>query len=201
MHLNKQLKEKNRESLASVLPITAIVFLLSITIAPLEPGALVLFLFGAILLIFGMGLFTLGVDMSMMPMGEGVGVEVRRSKHLLIPIVVYFLLGVLSTMAEPDLQVLAEQVPAIDNQVLILTVAAGVGLFLVVAALRIRKGVPLRRAVYRLPGRHPPLPAQPAAADGRGPVVYLPGAGSVSVWGQCGLHARRLLSGVHCGLQ
>jgi len=145
LHLNKQLKEKNRESLASVLPITAIVFLLSITIAPLEPGALVLFLFGAILLIFGMGLFTLGVDMSMIPMGEGVGVEVSRSKHLLIPIVVYFLLGVLSTMAEPDLQVLAEQVPAIDNQVLILTVAAGVGLFLVVAALRIRKGVPLRR--------------------------------------------------------
>ena len=58
MHLNKQLREKTRESMASVLPITAIVFLLSITIAPLDPGTLVLFLFGAVLLIGGMGLFT-----------------------------------------------------------------------------------------------------------------------------------------------
>lgn len=111
VRLNKQLKEKNKESLSSVLPITAIVFLLSISIAPLDPGTLVLFLFGAILLIGGMGFFTLGVDMSMTPMGEGVGVEVSRARHLIVPIVLYFLLGVLATVAEPDLQVLAEQVP------------------------------------------------------------------------------------------
>ena len=104
-----------------------------------------LFLFGAILLIGGMGLFTLGVDMSMTPMGEGMGVEVSRCRHLLIPVVVYFVLGVLSTVAEPDLQVLAEQVPAIENLVLILTVAVGVGIFLVVAFLRVRAGIPLRR--------------------------------------------------------
>lgn len=145
MHLNKQLKEKTRESMASVLPITAIVFLLSVTIAPLDPGTLVLFLFGAILLVGGMGLFTLGVDMSMIPMGEGVGVAISRSRRLIIPVVTYFLLGVLTTIAEPDLQVLANQVPAIDNMVLILTVAVGVGVFLAVAALRIRKGIPLRR--------------------------------------------------------
>ena len=81
MRLNKQLKEKNKESLSSVLPITAIVFLLSISIAPLDPGTLVLFLFGAILLIGGMGFFTLGVDMSMTPMGEGVG-DVYKRKRL-----------------------------------------------------------------------------------------------------------------------
>ena len=145
MHLNKQLKEKTKESMASVLPITAIVFLLSITIAPLDPGTLVLFLFGAILLIGGMGLFTLGVDMSMTPMGEGMGVELSRSRRLLIPVAVYFILGVLSTVAEPDLQVLAEQVPSIENLILILTVAVGVGIFLVIAFLRVRAGIPLRR--------------------------------------------------------
>ena len=145
MRLNKQLQEKNKESLSSVLPITAIVFLLSISIAPLDPGTLVLFLFGAILLIGGMGFFTLGVDMSMTPMGEGVGVEVSRARHLIVPIVLYFLLGVLATVAEPDLQVLAEQVPSIDNPVLIWTVAIGVGIFLVIAAMRIRMAVPLRR--------------------------------------------------------
>ena len=127
MRINKQLREKNQESLASVLPITAIVFFLSVTVAPLDPGSLVLFLFGAALLVVGMGFFTLGVDMSMIPMGEGVGASVSRAKGLLIPLLIYFLLGLLTTMAEPDLQVLARQTPAIPSWTLILTVASGVG--------------------------------------------------------------------------
>ena len=145
MRLNKQLTEKIQESMASVLPITAIVFLLSISIAPLDPGTLVLFLFGAVLLVGGMGLFTLGVDMSMIPMGEGVGVVLSKHRLLILPVFAYFLLGVLTTMAEPDLQVLAKQVSAIPGTVLILTVAVGVGLFLAAATLRIRWGFPLRR--------------------------------------------------------
>ncbi len=150
MRINRHLMEKIRESMASVLPITAIVFLLSITIAPLDPGTLVLFLFGAILLVGGMGLFTLGVDMSMIPMGEGVGSTLSKSRHLIIPLMVYFLLGVLTTMAEPDLQVLSKQVPAINSTVLVVTVAVGVGLFLVAATVRIRRGVPLRRMLLVL---------------------------------------------------
>lgn len=150
MRLNRKLVEKTQESMASVLPITAIVFLLSITVAPLDPGTLVLFLFGAILLVGGMGLFTLGVDMSMIPMGEGVGSTISKSKFWIVPVVVYFLLGVLTTMAEPDLQVLSKQVPAISSMVLIVTVAVGVGLFLVAATLRIRWGVPLRRLLVIL---------------------------------------------------
>lgn len=131
--------------MASVLPITVIVLLLSITVAPLDTGAMTLFLFGAVMLIFGMGLFTLGVDMSMLPMGEGIGFELSRSKRILLPVLVFFLLGALSTIAEPDLQVLANQVPSIDGRILIYTVAAGVGVFLVVAALRIYLQIPLRR--------------------------------------------------------
>ena len=64
-----QLKAKINESLASVLPITGIILLLSITVAPLDAGVVVLFLFGSILLVFGMGLFTLGADMAMLPIG------------------------------------------------------------------------------------------------------------------------------------
>ena len=115
------------ESLASVLPLTAIVFILSITLLPLSSGALVLFLFGAVMLIIGMGFFTMGADMSMMPMGEGIGMEMSRTKNIGGPLLVCFILGMLITIAEPDLQVLAEQVPAIPNKILILSVAAGVG--------------------------------------------------------------------------
>ena len=140
---NEQLKEKVIESVAAVAPITAIVLIISITIAPLTPATLTMFLFGAILLIVGMGFFSLGADMAMLPMGEGIGVQMSKSKKILIPLVVCFFLGLLITLAEPDLQVLAEQVQAIPNMTLILTVACGVGVFLVVAELRMLLKIPL----------------------------------------------------------
>ena len=143
MRINPQLMEKIRESLSSVLPITAIVLLLSISVVPLTPGTLVLFLFGAFLLIVGVGVFTLGVDMSMTPMGSGIGVYFSKAKHMAIPLSVALALGILITVAEPDLQVLAQQVEAIPSIVLVLTVAAGVGLFLVIALLRILLKIPL----------------------------------------------------------
>ncbi len=143
MRINPQLLEKIRESLSSVLPITAIVMVLSVTIVPLTPGVLVLFLFGAFLLIVGVGMFTWGVDMSMTPMGSAIGVTMSRAKHMAVPLIVAFVLGMLITVAEPDLTVLAQQVPAIPNQVLIFTVAAGVGFFLTVALLRVMLKIPL----------------------------------------------------------
>lgn len=143
MRYNEQLREKVYESITSVLPITLIVLFLSISIAPLTPGTLTLFLFGAMLLVIGMGFFTLGVDMSMIPMGEGIGVQLSKSKKIAIPLLVCFVLGVLITVAEPDLQVLARQVPAIPNLTLIFTVAVGVGFFLVLAQLRILFKIPL----------------------------------------------------------
>ena len=71
--MNKILKEKISESVSSVLPITIIVLLLSVTITPMPVGTMVLFLTGAALLIVGMALFSLGTDVSMTPMGEGIG--------------------------------------------------------------------------------------------------------------------------------
>ncbi|MBO5278105.1 MAG: DUF1538 domain-containing protein [Lachnospiraceae bacterium] len=143
MRRNKLLTEKVYESVAAVLPITVIVLALSISIAPLTPGTWTLFFFGALMLIFGMGFFTLGVEMSMIPMGEGIGVTMSRAKHQPIPLLICFMLGMVVTIAEPDLQVLAEQVPSIPNMVLILTVAVGVGIFLMLAQIRVRMRIPL----------------------------------------------------------
>ncbi len=143
MRQNELLMEKVYESVASVLPITVIVLALSISIAPLTPGTWTLFFFGALMLIFGMGFFTLGVEMSMIPMGEGIGVMMSRAKHVGIPLAICFVLGMVVTIAEPDLSVLAQQVPSIPNMALILTVAVGVGLFLMLAQVRIRLRIPL----------------------------------------------------------
>ncbi len=135
--MNKPLKGKINESLSSVLPITAIVLLLSVSVAPLDAGIMVLFVFGALLLIAGMGFFTLGAEMSMIPLGEGIGVQLSKARRIAVPLLTCLVVGILITIAEPDLQVLATQIPGIPNLILILSVAVGVGLFLVIAMLRI----------------------------------------------------------------
>ena len=132
-----KLKEKLKESLTSVLPITLIVLALSLTLVPMEVGTLALFLAGAALLILGMGLFELGAEMAMTPLGRGLGTGMIRTKKLWLIVLGCFFMGFIITVAEPDLQVLANQVASIPNKVLIYTIAVGVGLFLVLAILRI----------------------------------------------------------------
>lgn len=138
-----KLKEKTYETLKAVFPILAIVLLLCFTIAPIPPSILMTFLIGAVLLIIGMLLFNVGVELSMTPMGERVGTIMTKSKKLMIMVFIGFVMGFIITISEPDLQVLAQQVPSIPNIVLILAVAAGVGVFLVMALLRMLFGVAL----------------------------------------------------------
>ena len=148
-----KLREKLLEALQAVLPIAAIVLVLCFTIAPVSPSILLCFLLGAVLIVVGIMFFTLGAEMSMTPMGERVGAVLTRSRKLPVILGVGFLLGFLITISEPDLQVLANQVPSIPNQTLIFSVAAGVGLFLTVAFLRMLLGValpPLLVAFYGL---------------------------------------------------
>lgn len=141
--MNKNLLLKIQESLTSVLPITIIVLILHITITPLGKGAVGLFLLGSACLILGMGLFTLGADIAMMPMGELVGSQIATTKKLSFMIITSLIFGVLITVAEPDLQVLANQVASVPDAIIIWTVAIGVGIFLVIALLRIIFQVPL----------------------------------------------------------
>ena len=138
-----KLREKLLEALRAVLPIVAIVLVLCFSIAPVSPSILLCFLLGAAMIIVGIMFFTLGAEMSMSPMGERVGAMLTKSRSVPLIIGVGFLLGFLITISEPDLQVLANQVPSIPNMTLILSVAAGVGLFLVVAFLRMLLGIAL----------------------------------------------------------
>lgn len=137
LHQNRTiLSEKLKESLSSVLPVTGIVFLLCFTLSPVSNDLLMGFVLGAMLLILGMGLFTLGTDLAMTPIGSHVGSATTKSRSVWLIVLVSLLVGIFITMSEPDLQVLAEQVPGIPNMTLILAVSVGVGLFLVVAMLR-----------------------------------------------------------------
>ncbi|MGN0976687.1 MAG: DUF1538 domain-containing protein [Faecousia sp.] len=135
----KELRAKIKEALVSALPITALVYLLILTpVFSLSKTELITFTIGAVLLVIGIGLFNLGADLAMTPMGSHVGSGLSRQRKLGLLLGVCFVLGMLITIAEPDLQVLASQVSAVMNgTVLIYAVGIGVGAFLVVAILKI----------------------------------------------------------------
>lgn len=132
------LLKKLKEALVSVLPVAAIVFVLNVTsIAHFTGMEIGVFLISAIFLILGIGLFSMGADMAMSPMGEYAGAGLTKSKKLLLLIGVCFLMGLLITVAEPDLTVLANQVSdVINGTVLIVAVGVGVGVFLVLSVMK-----------------------------------------------------------------
>ncbi len=135
----KELWSKIKEALLSALPITAIVYIMALL--PwfrFSAAEMITFSVSAVMLILGIGLFNLGADIAMTPMGTQVGAGLSRQRKLMLLLVVCFVLGMLITIAEPDLQVLANQVSAVMNgTVLIYAVGVGVGAFLIVAILRI----------------------------------------------------------------
>ena len=137
--------EKLKEAADSVMPITVIVALVCLAFVPVNSGLLLAFLLGSVLLIAGMGLFTLGADMAMSRIGGSIGAKLTRSRKVSLIVIVSLVLGTAISLAEPDLQVLAASVPTIDSTVLVFTVSIGVGLFLTLSLLRILFAIPLRR--------------------------------------------------------
>ena len=135
----RQFGSKILEALISTLPITLIVYFVSfLPWFNFTPVELTAFTIGAVLLVVGIGLFALGADLAMTPMGVHVGSGLSSQKKLSLLLIVCFMLGVLITIAEPDLQVLANQVGSVINgTLLIVAVGIGVGLFLIVSILRI----------------------------------------------------------------
>ena len=135
----KILLSKLKEALISVLPVTVIILILAATpIVNISGREIGIFCASAVLLILGIGLFNMGADLAMTPMGEHIGAGLTKSKKLTVLLVVCFIMGVLITIAEPDLSVLAEQVSTVINStLLIVMVGVGVGLFLLLAVCKI----------------------------------------------------------------
>ena len=135
--------EKLKESVSAILPVALIILALAVVLG-VETYSFVLFVVGAFLLIVGLSGFNMGADMSMLVIGEKIGSVVTHSRKVWLIALVSLVIGIIVTMAEPDLQILAGYVSdAINNWVLIAAVAAGVGIFLTVAMLRIVFGVRL----------------------------------------------------------
>ena len=136
--MTKILLEKLKEAVVAVLPITIIVVILNFVTTPMPTLNLLAFIFGALFLIGGMALYSLGSETSMHAIGSQMGRLLTKKKKLPTILIVAFIIGFIVTIAEPDLMVLAGQVgEAIPPTVLLVTIATGVGIFLLLSFLRI----------------------------------------------------------------
>ena len=139
---------KFRETALSVLPVTAIVLLLGGTVAPIGAGTLAKFCLGGLLLTIGLTVFLLGVDLGIEPLGERTGSALVGRRSLALLLGAAFAVGFVVTAAEPDVQVFADQVrgvlPSVGKLSLTLSIAAGVGAFLLVGLLRIVLSLPVK---------------------------------------------------------
>lgn len=140
--------EKLKETLASVLPIMILVLILGFTITPLDSDVILRFVIGGFLVVVGLSVFLLGVDIGILPMGERSGAALTSKRNLWLLLGVSFFIGLIVTLAEPDVQVLANQVrgidPAVNKNILVVMIALGVGLFVSLGILRTVLSIPLK---------------------------------------------------------
>ena len=129
----KHIRNNLKEALVSIMPIVIIVMLLSLLI-PMDPTLMISFLLSSIILIVGTTLFTFGADISMLLIGEKIGNQLVRSKKILLILLVSLVIGIATTIAEPDLRVLADQLTSIPSNLLILIISVGVGINIVLSS-------------------------------------------------------------------
>ncbi len=143
---------KFKETAVSVLPVMAIVFLLGLTIVPLEPLLLLRFFISGILLIIGLTVFLLGVDLGIQPMGERCGAALTKKKSLWLLLAAAFVIGFIVTAAEPDIQVFGDQVrsvfPFVNKTSFTFVIAGGVGIFIMLGLLRTVTNLSLKWTLF-----------------------------------------------------
>lgn len=142
------LVHKIKETAVSVVPVMILVFILHFTCAPLLPATFLHFIIGGILTILGLSLFLLGADIGIIPIGEKGGAALTSKKNLPLLLSVSFAIGFIITFAEPDVQVLAQQVqsinPSVNALLLVSMISIGVGFFVSLGLMRTVLQIPIK---------------------------------------------------------
>lgn len=147
--MNVLLKQFKEVSL-SVLPITVIVIVLSLAIVPVESDVLIRYIIGAVCVTIGLGIFLFGSHIGIEPIGHHMGESIARTNKAYLVGLLGLALGFFITIAEPNLQVLANQVNvasggAIPNSLILVVVSVGVGVMVATGLLRIVLGGALNK--------------------------------------------------------
>ena len=136
----------------AIIPVSVIVAALCFSIAPVSTDVFIMFIIGAIMLVFGMALFTLGAETSMTVIGERVGVQISRNKSWIIGVILIIFIGTIIVIAEPDLTVFAEQIQEIPTSTMVIISALGSGVLLALAFFRNRFKIKLKHILMVLYG-------------------------------------------------
>lgn len=131
----KHIQNSLKEAVISIIPVVIVVMLLSLLI-PMTPSLMISFFISSVILVIGTGLFTFGADISMLLIGEKIGNKLVRSKKISIILLVSLIIGIVTTIAEPDLRVLADQLTSIPSNTLIIIISVGVGVYMLLSSLR-----------------------------------------------------------------
>lgn len=147
------LLEKFKEVSASVLPITLLVFVMTMAFIDVEGSLLARFFIGAFMIILGLGIFLLGTDMGVSRIGGYMGRQIALSHSPAIVFLAGFGLGFLVSVAEPDLLILADQVSSamdrlISPGLIVVVVSLGVGLMMGYGFLRILFSIGLSKSFW-----------------------------------------------------
>ena len=136
------LKQKFKDVVFAVLPVTIILLILNYTIAPIGRELVWRFIVGAVFIILGLGIFLFGADLAIQPIGQHMGSSITRKRSLPLLLTAGLVLGFFINIAEPDLMVLAKQVQqvtsgAISQWALLVVVSVGIGVMVALGLLRI----------------------------------------------------------------
>lgn len=123
------LLDKFKETLFSVLPVVAIVLLLSLFIVEVSYSMMGSFLLGTFLLIIGLTIFLYGIETGMEPVGTMFGKMIAESISNWIIAFISFILGFAVTIAEPDLIILGRQIENATDGILISTLVVFFGVY------------------------------------------------------------------------
>ena len=138
--------KKLNESVLSIMPVMIIMIIIGLYL-DFNLITFISILISTLLLIIGVTLFSLGADLTMIEIGKTLSSELLKTKKVWLILLTSLIVGIVITIAEPDLKVLANQMTAIDNSTLILSVGLGVGIFLSIAASRIIYQISLKKII------------------------------------------------------
>ena len=144
--MKNKITESFYDSVKSVIPITLVVLIISILLGVSETS-IIAFLISAIFLVFGIAIFTIGANMSMIEIGEHIGSTIIKKHKLLFILIISFIVGMFITISEPDLTVFAKEITSIPGLLIILLSAFGIGIYLMIGVFRIIKKISYRTIV------------------------------------------------------
>ena len=142
------LKRLGQSAIATIAIMAVVFLLMAVGVLPFESNLVIAFLIGGAMLAIGQAMFLVGIDLSILEVGRRAGTRLMRMKKIWLILIFGLVFGFVTTIAEPDAQVLIAQItsfnPFLSTWLILSLFGIGAGLFVSFALFRVLKKVPLK---------------------------------------------------------